>query len=84
MNKSNGGKAAVERLEKVTQRSNSLCAGNESEGVCKGQSSRMDAQVIGRVLSKRNHCLLAVYLSRTWATWTGEALPLGERLAVPR
>ncbi len=49
-----------------------------------GQSSHTDAQVIGRVRSKRNHCLLAVSLSRIWAIWTGQALQFGERRAVTR
>jgi hypothetical protein len=74
----------VEPLEKVTQRLNSMDAGNESEGVCKGQSSRLDARVTGRVLLKRTRCLLAVYISPILATWTGEALRLGERGAVTR
>jgi hypothetical protein len=62
----------------------SMCAGNESEGVCRGQSLHTDAQVIDRVLSKRNRCPLAVSPSLIWATWTGQALPLGEQPAVTR
>ena len=58
----------MERLEKVTQRSNSMCAGSENEGVCKDQRSRMGARVIGPVPSKRNHCLLEVCLSRISAS----------------